>query len=269
MERELGQPLVIENRAGAATSIGSTYVTLARPDGYTLLFGASSLAINPALQPNLTPRVPSRELAAIGPVYANPLVLQVHASVPVANLVEFITYAKSNPGRLNYGSAGIGAVNHLMFEMLAHRAGITVEHVPYRGGAPALLDLQSNRIQAMFASPLEAQSLLREDITKALGVSSASRLALLPDVPTIGETLPGFDAVFWQGLFAPAGTPEPVIARLSAALRAATEDPAMRERMVSQGVELQSGDPEALAALLVRDTEAWGKVIRDGNIRAD
>jgi tripartite-type tricarboxylate transporter receptor subunit TctC len=260
---------VIENRAGAATSLGSTYVAQARPDGYTLLFGASSLAINPALQPNLTPREPLKELSPIGTVYSNPLVLQVHASLPVKTLAEFIAHAKAHPGTLNYGSAGIGAVNHLMFEMLKRQAGIGVEHVPYRGGAPAMLDLQSNRIQAMFNSPLEAESLLKTGVTRALGISSANRLALLPDVPTIAETLPGFDAVFWQGLFGPAGTPQPVVDRLTAALNKATQDEALRSRLATQGVELRTGDGAAMRALLARDTEEWGKVIRAAGIRAE
>ncbi|WP_431285124.1 Bug family tripartite tricarboxylate transporter substrate binding protein [Humitalea sp. 24SJ18S-53] len=269
MERDLGRPLVVENRAGAATSIGSTYVAQARPDGYTLLLGASSLAINPALQPNLTPRDPLRELIAIGPVYSNPLVLQVHASVPATTVAEFIAYARANPSKINYGSAGIGAVNHLMFAMLLRQAGIEAEHVPYRGGAPAMLDLQSNRIQAMFNSPLEAQSLLAGGVTRALGVSSLNRLALLPDVPAISETLPGFDAVFWMGLFAPAGTPEAITARLSAALRSATQDTALKERLAAQGVSLLGGDGAAMQALLARDTEAWGKVIREAGITVD
>lgn len=269
MERELGQPIVIENRPGAATSLGSTYVAQARPDGYTLLFGASSLAINPALQPNLTPREPLKELSPIGTVYSNPLVLQVHASLPVKTLAEFIAHAKAHPGTLNYGSAGIGAVNHLMFEMLKRQAGIGVEHVPYRGGAPAMLDLQSNRIQAMFNSPLEAESLLKTGVTRALGISSANRLALLPDVPTIAETLPGFDAVFWQGLFAPAGTPQPVVDRLTAALNKATRDEVLRSRLVTQGVELRTGDSAAMRALLVHDTEEWGEVIRAAGIKAE
>ncbi|WP_426955654.1 Bug family tripartite tricarboxylate transporter substrate binding protein [Muricoccus radiodurans] len=269
MERDLGQPVVIENRAGAATAIGSTYVAQARPDGYTLLFGASSLAINPALQPTLTPRDPQRELAPVGTVYSNPLVLLVHNSVPVTTLAEFIAHAKANPDKLHYGSAGIGTTNHLMFEMLKNRAGIAVEHVPYRGGSPALLDLQAGRIAATFASALEAQSLLSERVVRALAVSSARRLPLLAEVPAVAETVPGFDASFWMGLFAPAGTPEPVLARLTAALQTATGDAALKERLATQGVELQPGDAAAMRAMLARETEVWGRVIREGNIRAD
>jgi tripartite-type tricarboxylate transporter receptor subunit TctC len=269
MERALGQPVVVENRAGGATSVASTHVAQARPDGYTLLMGATPLAINPALQPTLTPRDPVRELQPVGPVYRNPFVLHVHASLPVRTLEEFVAYAKANPGRINYGSAGIGTVNHLAFELFARDAGIAVEHVPYRGGAPALLDLRANRVQAVFSSALEAMPLLREGATRALGVSSTTRLALLPEVPPIAERVPGFDVAFWQGLFAPVGTPEPVVARLAEALRAGTDDPELRRRMGEQGVELLAGGPEDLARMLAEETRTWGRVVREANIRVE
>lgn len=269
MSRELGQPIVVENRAGGATSIASTAVARATPDGYTLLMGASSLAINPALQPNLTPREPLRELVPVGMGYRSAFVLHVHPGLPVRNVAEFIAYAKANPGRISFGSSGTGAVNHLCLELFRLRAGIEVVHVPYRGGAPALIDLRAGRIQAMFAAALEAIPAIREGATRALAVSSATRLPLLPDVPAVAETLPGFDAVFWQGLFAPPGTPEPVIARLAAALRATTEDPEVRARMAEQGVAAETGDAAALRRVLVEDTETWGRLIREAGIQPE
>ncbi len=269
MSRELGQAIVVENRAGGATSIASTAVALARPDGYTLLMGASSLAINPALQPNLTPREPQRELTPIGMGYRSAFVLHVHPDVPARSVSAFIAYAKANPGRINFGSSGTGAVNHLCLELFRAQAGIEVVHIPYRGGAPALIDLRAGRIQAMFAAALEAIPAIREGVTRPLAVSSATRLPLLPDVPAVGETLPGFDAVFWQGLFAPPGTPEPVLARLGAALRATTEDPDIRERMAAQGVTAETGDAAALRRVLAEDTVKWGRLIRDQNIRPE
>jgi len=142
-------------------------------------------------------------------------------------------------------------------------------HVPYRGGAPALIDLRAGRIQAMFAAALEAIPAIREGATRALAVSSATRLPLLPDVPAVAETLPGFDAVFWQGLFAPPGTPEPVIARLAAALRATTEDPEVRARMAEQGVAAETGDAAVLRRVLVEDTETWGRLIREAGIQPE
>lgn len=269
MERELGQPVVVENRAGGATSVASTYVANARPDGYTLLMGASSLAINPALQPNLTPRDPQKELVPVGMGYRSAFVLHVHPDVPARTTAEFIAYAKANPGRINFGSSGTGAVNHLCLELFRTRAGISVEHIPYRGGAPALLDLQSGRIQAMFQAALEALPVLAENKTRALAVSSAERLAVLPQVPPIADVLPGFDAVFWQGLFAPVGTPAAATAKLGAALRAATEDQALRARLADQGVALQTGDAAYLRDLLAQDTQSWGQLIREANIRPE
>ncbi len=269
LARNLGQPVVVENRAGAATSVASTAVANARPDGYTLLMGTSTLAINPSLQPNLTPKEPMRELAPIGPVFRTAFVLHVHPSVPARSTAELIAYAKANPGKLNFGSSGTGAVNHLAQALFAQRAGIEVVHVPYRGGAPALLDLRAGRIQAMFQAVLEALPALREGATRGLAISSAERLPLLPELPPVAEALPGFDAVFWQGLFAPAGTPAPVLARLGAALRAATSDPALRDRMAEHGVVLQTGDAEALRRMLAEETEMWGKLIRETGIKPD
>jgi tripartite-type tricarboxylate transporter receptor subunit TctC len=269
MSRELGQPIVVENRTGGATAVASTAVVQARPDGYTTLMGASSLAINPTLQPNLTPREPMRELVPIGMGYRSAFVLHVHPDIPARSTAEFIAHAKANPGRINFGSSGTGAVNHLCLELFRSRAGIDVAHIPYRGGAPALVDLRAGRIGAMFQAALEAIPTIREGATRALAVSSAARLPLLPEVPPVAETLPGFDAVFWQGLFAPVGTPEPILARLGAALRATTEDPEVRARMAEQGVAAETGDAAALRRTLAEDTEMWGRLIREGNIRPE
>jgi tripartite-type tricarboxylate transporter receptor subunit TctC len=269
MGRELGQPVVVENRPGAATAVANTVVAQARPDGYTLLMGTSTLAINPALQPTLTPREPMRELAPVGMVFRSAFVLHVHPSVPATDAAGFIAHCKASPGKVNFGSSGTGAVNHLCQALFARRAGIEVVHVPFRGGAPALLELRQGRIQAMFQAVQEALPVLREGATRGLAISSAERSPLLPDVPPVADTLPGFDVVFWQGLFAPAGTPEPVVARIGAALRAATDDPALRARMAEQGVSVQTGDAAMLRGLLARETESWGELIREVGIKPD
>ena len=269
MAQELGVTLVVENRVGAATAVGNTHVAQARPDGYTLLMGTSTLAINPALQPNLTPRDPMRELAPVGMVFRSPFVLHVHPSLPVTSMAEFLAYARANPGRLNIGSSGTGAVNHLSQALLVARTGIDVVHVPFRGGAPGLLELRAGRIQGMFNATQEAQPAVREGATRALGITSTTRAPTLPDVPPIADTVPGYEAVFWQGLFAPAGTPAPVIARLEAALRVATADATLVSRMAEQGVEVVTGGAEDLRALLARETLSWGEVIRGQNIRAE
>jgi len=269
MARELTVPVVIENRAGAATSVASTAAAQARPDGYTLLMGTSTLAINPALQPSLTPKEPMRELAPVGMVFRTAFVLHVHPSFPARTAAELIAWCKANPGKLNFGSSGTGAVNHLCQALFAQRAGIEVTHVPYRGGAPALLDLRAGRIEAMFAAVLEALPAVRDGATRALAISSAGKSPLLPEVPPVAETIPGFDVVFWQGLFAPAGTPPPVLERLGQALRVATEDAALRARMAEQGVEIVTGDAAVLARTLAEETTIWGELIRSAGIRPD
>jgi tripartite-type tricarboxylate transporter receptor subunit TctC len=269
MARELGVPVVVENRVGGATSVANTAAAAARPDGYVLLMGTSSLAINPALQPSLTPREPMRELAPVGLVFRSAFVLHVHPSVPAHSTAELIAWCRANPGRLNFGSSGTGAVNHLSMALFAQRAGIEVTHIPYRGGAPALLDLRAGRIGAMFQAVQEALPALQEGATRGLAISSANREPLLPDLPPVAEALPGFDAVFWQGLFAPAGTPAPILARLGVALRAATEDAELRARLAQQGVALTTGDATALASLLQQDTALWSRLIREADIRPD
>lgn len=269
MGQELGVPIVVENRVGAATAVGNTHVAQARPDGHTLLMGTSTLAINPALQPTLTPRDPMRELAPVGMVFRSPFVLHVHPTLPVHSMAEFVAYARANPGRLNIGSSGTGAVNHLSQALLVARTGIELVHVPFRGGAPGLLELRAGRIQGMFNAVQEAQPTVREGATRALGITSLTRAPTMPEVPPIADTVPGYEAVFWQGLFAPAGTPAPVIARLEAALQVATTDATLVSRMAEQGVEMLTGGAEALRALLARETASWGEVIRGANIRPE
>ena len=269
MGRDLPVPVVVENRAGAATSVASTAVAQARPDGYTLLMGTSTLAINPALQPGLTPKAPMAELAPIGMVFRTAFLLHVHPALPATNTAELIAWCRANPGKLNFGSSGTGAVNHLCQALFAQRTGIEVTHIPYRGGAPALIDLRAGRIQAMFAAVQEALPAVREGATRALAISSAGRSPLLPEVPPVAATIPGFDVVFWQGLFAPAGTPDPVLARLGAVLQAATEDPALRARMAEQGVDIVSGDAAVLRRTLAEETTMWGDLIRTAGIRPD
>ncbi len=264
----IGQRVVVENRVGGATSIASTHVAQARPDGYTLLAGTSSLAINPTLQPNLTPRDPQAELSPVGMVYRGAFVFHVYPGLPVTNLAEFIAYAKANPGKLNYGGV-VGTVVHLATEMLCQRAGIEMTAVPNRGGVEGLLDLQAGRIHCNFQSPVEALPSLQEGKTRALAISSRQRLPNLPDVPTVAETLPGFEAVLWMALFAPAATPAPVIDRLARALNTVTQDPAYQQRMAGIGLAVESGGPADVRALLAADTLNWRKVIADAGIRSN
>jgi len=269
MGRALNQTLVLENRPGAATAVANTAAAQARPDGYTLLMGTSTLAINPALQPNLTPKDPQKELTPVGTVFRTAFVLHIHPSVPARNAAELIAYAKANPGKLNFGSSGTGAVNHLCLELFRARAGIDVVHVPYRGGAAALLDLRENRIQGMFSAVQEALPVVRDGVTRGLAISSKERAAAVPDLPPIADVLPGYDGVFWQGLFGPAGLPAPIVARAGAALREATTDTDLIARMAAQGVALTPGDDAALRRTLAEETVMWGRLIREQNIRPE
>ncbi|WP_144186506.1 Bug family tripartite tricarboxylate transporter substrate binding protein [Elioraea rosea] len=266
LARELGQPVVIENRPGAGTSIGSTHVARATPDGYTILFGATSLAINPTLQPQLTPKDPMTELRPIGMAMRSPFVLHVHPDVPAKTVAELIAYAKANPGKLSGGSSGNGAVNHLALELLKARAGIDILHVPYRGGAQMVLDLVAGRVQLAFQAALEAIPVMREGRTRGIAISSAERFAATPELPPVAATLSGFDAVFWQGVFVPAGTPDAVASRLEAALMKVTGDRALQERFAALGAVAASGDAAALRRLLAEETERWGTLIRSANI---
>jgi tripartite-type tricarboxylate transporter receptor subunit TctC len=270
MARELGHPVLVDNRPGAATSVAAASVVRARPDGYTLLMGTTTLAINQTLQPNLPPRDPARELDPIGMVFRTSFILHVHPSLPARTVPELIAHATTNPGKVIFGSPGIGSVSHLCLELFRASARIDIEHVPYRGGAPAALDLAAGRVHAIFQGVQEALPFLRSGQTRGIGVSLRTRNPDFPDLAPVADTLPSFGEVtFWQGLFAPAGTPQPVVDGAGAALRSATQDDALRARMRELGVELVTGDAAALRALLTSETERWGNLIRTSNIRVD
>jgi tripartite-type tricarboxylate transporter receptor subunit TctC len=269
MGRELGQSMLVDNRPGAATSVALTALSRARPDGYTFGSGTTTLAINQTLQPTLTPRDPANELAPVGMMFRTPFILHVHPSLPVRNVAELIALARAQPGRLSFGSPGTGSVSHLCLELFRARAGIDIVHVPYRGGIPALIDLRQNRVQAVFQGVQEALPAIREGATRGIGVSTLAPIPQAPQFPPVANDLPGFEVVFWMGLFAPAGTPQPILARAGEALAAATSDAELRARMQDQGVELVTGNAEMLRTTLAADTARWGEVIRTANIRLE
>lgn len=266
LAQELGQPVVVENRTGAATAIAATAVAQARPDGQTLLIGTNSLAINPALTPGATPQDPMAAFAPIGEVYYSPFALLVRDGIPARDLPALVALAKAQPGRLNYGSSGSGSVNHLLTELLLQRAGVRMEHIPFRGAGPALLELQAGRIDVFYATPLDARPLVQEGKAHMVAISSPERIASLPALPSVAESFAGCAGVLWQGLFAPAGTPAPVLARLHTALRAALADPALHARVESQGVVLMPGDAAALRQRLAAELQIWPQVIREAGI---
>ena len=269
MGRELGQPVIVENRPGAATGLASSFVAQASPDGYTMLMGTTSLATNPTLQPNLTPKNPQAELAPVGLAYETPFALLVGNAVPAKSLTEFIAYAKSNPGKLNVGSSGIGAVNHLILELFNRRAGVQMVHVPYKGAAPAMVDIIAGRLDASFATPLDAVPVVDQQAGRILAVTSPEPATLLPNTPPVATILPGFRGVFWQGLFVPAGTPEPVVARLADALRIATSDESLRSKAAERGVTIRTGGPADLRALLKAETSMWCELIEAAGLKVN
>lgn len=269
MSKQLGVPVVVENRPGAATSVAMNYAVRARPDGNTLVMGTSTLAINRTLQPQLTLYDPLKDFTPIGTVFRTPFILQVHPSMPVATAAELIAYCKAHPGETLFGSPGIGSVSHLCLELFRARTGIDIVHVPYRSGAEAALDLRRSRVHATFQAVEEALATLTEGSTRGLAVTADSPLARLPGLPPIQQTISGFQVYFWQGLFAPAGLPTDIQMQVAAALQAATEAMEVRRKMADLGVEMTSGGESALRSLLGAEVRRWGDVIRMADIRTD
>lgn len=266
---ELGQTIVVDNRPGAGTSVASGYVLQSRPDGTTLLMGSNSLATNPTALPQLPPRDPENELAPIGLAYMSAFLLVVRDDFPARDLAGFIAHAKANPGRVNFASSGVGAVNHLALELFNRSAGIALEHIPFRGGAPALIELRAGRVAAFLATPADVARQLQDGSLRVLATTTAQRLEQLPEVPAIAELLPGYEAVYWQALFAPAATPDPVVQRLAAALQAVKADAEFRASLAARGVALLPGGPQELRDYLRQETVIWGRIISEANIRLE
>jgi tripartite-type tricarboxylate transporter receptor subunit TctC len=266
--RDLGRPVVMENRPGAGTAVANAAVARAAPDGHTLLMSTTSLAINPALQPNLEPKEPLKALTPIGMVFRTGFVLHCNRDLPVTDLASFIAYAKARQGQLSYGSSGVGAVNHLGFELFKKMAGLDITHIPYRGGVPALADMLGGRIAAMFSATFEAGEPVKAGRTRGLAFSMANPTPVLPDLPTVAKTIPGFDVPFWEAMFAPAGTPPHVIARLTRALQAATSDANLVARFAATGTNVAFEDAAAVRRQFELDLARWGAIIREQGITA-
>jgi tripartite-type tricarboxylate transporter receptor subunit TctC len=270
MSKSLGQTVIVDNRAGASGNIGSNTVAKAKPDGYTLLVGSMSThAMNPALMASM----PFKGVEDFTPIaqLANVInTLVVSNSVPANNLKDFIAYAKANPGKLNYASAGQGSTNHLSAVLFEKAAGITMVHVPYKGGAPAVVDTVADQTQVLFSAGTQTLPHVKTGKLKLLAVTEAKRSALMPDgVPTVGETLPGYELGVWYGLFGPANMPRELVAQLNAAANAAMADPGVKARMDSLGVEVVKTTPAQFAAVLKSDAERYGKIIRELGIKGE
>ena len=269
LSERLGQPVVVENRPGAGGNIAAEAAARSAPDGHTLFMGVSGiLAANPALYRSL-PFDPLRDFAPISQVAFIPNLVVVNPDLPVRDLAGLVAYARANPGRVHYGSAGNGTSLHLAAALLAARAGIDLVHVPYRGGAPAANDLLSGKIQ-MLASPMvEVIAQVQAGKLRPLAVTTARRSPLLPEVPTVAETIPGFEIPLWNGLLVPAGTPPAAIARLAAETGAALRGEELRRRLAEQGSEPAPGTPEEFARFIRAEIPKWTEIVRISGATAD
>jgi tripartite-type tricarboxylate transporter receptor subunit TctC len=267
--KELGTPLVIENRAGAGGNIGVDAVAKSAPDGYTIGLQTVSLAINPALFAQM-PYDTLNDLAPIGMIASSQHVLVVNKKVPASNLTELISAAKASPRTMNYGSAGVGSTFHMSAELFKSVAGVDITHVPYRGGGPALIDTMGGQVDMSFPVVSAAQQHVQAGALKALAVTGAARSPMLPDVPTAKEAgLPDYLFETWFMVFAPAGTPPAVMDRLNGSLNAALDTPALKDRMVREGFEPMTSTPQQARQRLVDEMPTWAALIKERGITAN
>jgi len=266
----LGQQIIVDNRAGAGGTIGTKAVAKSTPDGYTLLLGyTGTLAIGPTLYPNAG-YDPRKDFAPIGMIGNAPNSLVVHPSFPVHSVKELIAHAKANPGKVNYGSAGVGTVSHVSGEYFASAANIKLVHIPYKGTGPALADLIGGHIPMAFAPIPATHSNVASGTLRGLAVTSAKRSSLVPDLPTIAESgIPDFEASLYYGIVAPAGTPRPIVDKLNEALRTALADPEVRKRLVNDGTDVTPGSPEEYAAHIDRDETRWSAVVKASGAKGE
>jgi tripartite-type tricarboxylate transporter receptor subunit TctC len=264
----LGQTFVIENRPGAGGNIGTETVVNAAADGYTLLLATVPNAVNATLYEKLNFNF-VRDIAPVGGIIRVPQVILVHPSVPAKTLPEFIAYAKANPGKVNMASAGNGSAPHMAGELFNVMAGVNLVHVPYRGQGPALTDLLGGQVQVLFATTPGTTDYIKTGKLRALAVTTAARAEVLPDVPTVAEFVPGYEASQWYGLAAPRNTPPEIVDRLNKEINAALADPKMKARFADIGGEPLTGAPAAFGSLIAAETEKWGKVVRAAGLKPE
>jgi tripartite-type tricarboxylate transporter receptor subunit TctC len=264
----LGQTFVIENRPGADSNIGTGVVVNAPPDGYTLMLALVPNAVNATLYEKLNFNF-IRDIAPVAGIIRVPQVVLVNPSVPAKTIPEFIAYAKANPGKVNLASAGSGSAPHMAGELFNAMAGIKMVHVPYRGQAPALTDLLAGQVQVLFATTPGTTDFIKTGQLRALAVTTASRAEVLPDLPTVGDSLPGYEASQWYGLCAPKNTPADIIDRLNKEVNAALVDPRMKARLADIGGEPLAGSPAAFGKLIADETEKWAKVVKFAGLKPE
>jgi tripartite-type tricarboxylate transporter receptor subunit TctC len=267
LSERLGQPFIIENRTGAGGTIGIDSVVRAPPDGYTLLLTASNDAYSESLYNNLKFNY-IRDIAPVASIALTPGVMEVNPLLPVKTVPEFIAYAKGNPGKINYASAGNGTPQHVCGELFKMMANVDMVHVPYRGGAPAVADLLGGQVQVMFDLLPSSLEHIRSGKLRVLAVTSAGRSRALPEIPPLSDFLPGFESITWFGVGAPRDTPAEIVDRLNREINAALADPKMKARLADLGGEALPGSPAQFAKLMANDAEKWGKVIRAANMMA-
>jgi tripartite-type tricarboxylate transporter receptor subunit TctC len=268
LSERLGRPFVIENRPGAGGTVGTEIVVRALPDGYTLLLASTSHAINATLYDNLSFKF-VRDIVPVASITRMPLVMEVNPSFPAKTVPEFIAYAKANPGKINMASGGIGTSTHVAGELFKMMTGVSMAHVPYRGTAPVITDLLGGQVQVCFDPITGSVGYIRAGNLRALAVTTATRSDALPDIPTVGEFVPGYEATQWFGIGAPDKTPADIIDKLNKEINSGLADPAVKARLADLGGTPLSSSPADFSKLIADEIEKWAKVIKFANIKPD
>lgn len=267
LSEKLGQAVIVENKAGAGGTIGTALIAKASPDGYTIGSGhLAPLAVNPTLMEKL-PYNPTTDITAVALVENSPLVLSVSNSLPAKDLKSLIDLAKKDPGKLSFGSSGVGGAHHLSGEMFANQAGLKLVHVPYKGGAPAATDLMAGHLNMMFEMGYAALPAIKSGKVKPIAVTSKERISVLPDIPTMSEAgLPGFESYNWQGIIAPAKLPAPIVNKLNSAINDILQDPEVADAIKNAGSQAASGSPQDFSAFIQSEQDKWKRVIQSAGV---
>ncbi|HEY5293551.1 MAG TPA: tripartite tricarboxylate transporter substrate binding protein [Burkholderiales bacterium] len=269
MAEFLGQPVIVDNRAGAGGNIGADIAAKSAPDGYTIVIASNQVTMNPALYAKL-PFDIEKDFEPIALAASVPMVLVVHPSVAARNVSELIALAKANPGKLNYSTPGTGTPQHIAFEVFNHAAGINITHVPYKGTGPAVADLIGGQVQAAFGTMASIEQQVKAGKLRALAVATPKRSQVMRDVPTVAESgLPGYDVSLWYSILAPAGTPKEIVARISGDIAKTLALPEVRDKLTAQGFDVSYLNPEQMSELMRRDTARWGKSLREIGLKLD